>query len=88
MEVAECVDVCCAMFEEGRIFDLEPNGTCTNALLHSLRGASKTVLLGPDQTGEIGWPSVQDVELMVVPVRHARSLFAVAKGFFELNFPD
>jgi hypothetical protein len=31
---------------------------------------------------------VQDVELMAVPVRHARSLCVVAKGFFELNFPD
>ncbi len=86
-EVAECVETCHALFYIGRVFDEAPNATYTNTLLQSLRGVSRQVILD-GRACEIGWPRAAESQWMRGPVRHARKLYAIAKEFMQLNFPD
>ena len=87
-EVLECIEVCQALFLHGRIFDKEPNGTYTNALLQGLSSLQREVVLPGVGVGVVGWPDLAaDSQLWAKPVEHARQLYQYAKTFFDLNFP-
>ncbi len=87
MEVLTCLETCQALFDEGRIFDKEPNDTYTNSLLQGLEQLERTIFRD-GTSGKIGWPDAADSQLMGKVVKHARKLYSMAKGFFPLNFPD
>ena len=90
-QVQKCLDECCVMFEEGRVFEKHsvPNGTYTNALLHSFFNVSKRVILRDGSEERFGWPRAHADEggLLHQPVAHAKRLYRSVKLFLDLNFP-
>ena len=93
VEVTECLEICCVLFEEGRAFDFANNHTYTGHLLRGLlvppdaassqRGTKALMDLG------IGWPKNMSVDdALQEGKRYAKTLYKMAFKFLKLNFPD
>ena len=80
------MEVCEAMFLEGRIFHQEPNHTYTHEMLKAMR-QEKQLWFGKGAIATLGgWPVSQAaLEKLVF---YARGLYDMAKAFFDVNFPD
>ena len=84
-EVSECVEVCEALFFEGRcLFVDDSNASYTGILLHSL------FRLSAKARDALGWPS--DVKLksaeLAAAKEYGQTLYEMAKNFLQLNYPD
>ena len=92
VQVVECLEICEALFQEGRVFDLQDNHTYTGQLLRGfLRpvGSQQPGRLAAFSHAGIGWPAdvSQDVAL-AEGRRYAKVLYKMAYKFLKLNFPD
>ena len=86
-DTLQVLEVCEAMFLEGRIFRKEPNGSYTWHLLQGMRRSADLWFgKGSREHGRMEWPVSRT--LLEKPVFYARNLYDMTLQFFNLNFPD
>ena len=81
VQVAECLEVCEALFLDGQVFSTASD-CYTSMLLQSI------FRLAASQVGAPGWPSSMAAADLGAARKYAKTLFKMTKEFLKANFPD